>query len=508
MKKWLFGLILSIDVFAAVVLGASPRPDVLILLTDQWSPRCLSWEDAQVVTPNLDRIAREGVIFDNCYTPSPLCMPARVSLVTGQYPHNHGVFGNPNNYHLLAAQATMFRDIRAAGYTTAQIGKLHWYSGGGWKQDYASLEEYDRAMGLDHCASIEEPYSVGENKGSYTEHLRELGLLDAYLKDMNERLLKDQYLVRPSVVLPQDHNDSFVADSALRWIEAQPKDKSWCLVASFPGPHPPMDAPGQYATMFDPAKIKRPANVPETFPYDGKTRDQAEIRRITANYLGKLALIDQNFGRLIAALEKRGTWTNTLVMFFADHGEMLGAHGALSKGRFWEESARVPLVVRWPDRVKVGHTSALVQSFDIYPTIIEAIGGKLSPGRFAHSFLTVASGKAGEVRQLVISEIGKEAPLDFMARDARYKWFAAKGKEYLFDLRQDPLEMQNLADTAEHERVLNQMREKMLTELRSTQVNVAVGSKSKVERKREAAEATKAGTAPAEKKSRVKPDKE
>jgi arylsulfatase A-like enzyme len=163
---------------------------------------------------------------------------------------------------------------------------------------------------------------------------------------------------------------------------------------------------------------------------------------------------------------------------------MMGAHGALTKGRFYEESARVPLVVRWPQQVQAGRTAAPVQLFDVYPTIVDAIGGELTPGRFAKSLLPIASGKKSSIRELAVSEIGKQAPLDIMARDSRYKWWAQDDNEYLFDLETDPLELHNLAASSEHQEIADRMRHKLLDHLRSTQVNRGEGYKSKVQRLR------------------------
>jgi arylsulfatase A-like enzyme len=166
----------------------------------------------------------------------------------------------------------------------------------------------------------------------------------------------------------------------------------------------------------------------------------------------------------------------------------MGSHGALTKGRFYEESGRVPLFIRWPGHVKAGRTKALAQMFDIYPTIVEAIGGELSPGRFAKSLLPVATGKAASVRDLAISEIGTMPPLRMMARNARYKWWADEEREYLFDLENDPLELHNLAGEPAYRETLSHMREQMLTQLRSTQLNLSEGYIPKVQRLRAAEE--------------------
>jgi arylsulfatase len=190
--------------------------------------------------------------------------------------------------------------------------------------------------------------------------------------------------------------------------------------------------------------------------------------------------------RLAEAMKARGTWDNTLVIFTADHGEMMGAHGYLTKGRFYEESVRVPLVLRWPGHIKTGRSKAPVQMMDVYPTIVEAIGGELTPGRFAKSLLPIATGQKERIRPIAISEIGDKAPLRMMACDDRFKYWADEEREYLFDLETIRWSSTTSLKLSEHRETLNAMREKLLTHLRSTQTNLSAGYKPKVQRLREA----------------------
>jgi len=488
MKRFLLFIVAVCAGSTAVAAAESGKPDVLVILTDQWNPRYLSWDDPQVVTPHLDRIAREGMIFDACYTTSPVCMPARVSLITGLYPHNqgHAIWGNAASYFVPAEAATMFRDIRAAGYATAQIGKTHWTSGPAWKQVYKNDEAYRAALGLDYIVDVSGPPNSNKPGDPYGKYLQQLGKLDAVAADLRSRYVQWEFEPRASLVPPAEYHDSFVTGEAVDFIRGQSKDKPLCVVVSLHSPHPPLDAPGEFATMYNPAKLKLPANVPESFRREGRTIDQVELRKVLANYLGKISLVDFNVGRLIEAFEARGTWDDTLVLFTADHGEMMGAHGALTKGRFYDESVRVPMVVRWPGRVQVGRSDAPVQMFDVYPTVVEAIGGELSGGRFAKSLLGVATGKADAVRDLAVSEIGDKPPLRIMARSRRYKYWADEEFEFLFDMKNDPGEMTNLIDADEHREALDDMRRRLLVFLRSTQTNLAEGYKPLVKRLREA----------------------
>lgn len=464
------------------------KPDVLVILVDQWSPRYLSWENPQVRTPHLDKIAAEGMVFDRCYTTSPVCMPARVSLLTGLYPHNggHGMWSNALNYHASVEEATMFRDIQSVGYITAQIGKTHWTSGPSVREAFPKIEDYHRALGLDYVFDVSGPVDSVTEHNPYAEYLRKLGLLEQVAEDMHERYVKWEFQPKASLVPPEHYHDVFVSREAADFVGKQPADKPLCVVLSLHSPHAPLDAPGEYATMYEAGKLTVPPNVPETFRREMRTIGHPETREMLANYLGKISLADDCIGRVVTAFQKRGTWDHTVVCFTADHGEMMGAQGLLAKGRMYEESARVPLVVRCPGKVKAGHTKAPVQMFDVYPTIVEAIGGTVSPRRQAVSLLPVASGKAQEVRKLAISEIGKQAPLNMMATDGRWKWWVDEKGEYLFDLDADPFEMTTLAADPAHLTRLNQMREGMLLHLRSTQTNLSEGYKSKVQRLREA----------------------
>lgn len=470
------------------LLFAADRHDVLVLITDQWSPRYLSWENPQVRTPHLDKIAAEGMIFDACYVTSPVCMPARVSLITGLYPHNagHSLWGNGNNYCIPVGEAPMYRDIQRAGFTTAHIGKTHWTTGPAWQEQFKNSGAFFKALGIDHIADISGPPDSNRGRDPYSQHLRQRGLLDAVSEDLHARYLSGEFAPSPSKAPAEDYHDVFTTGLAVDVIRQQPKDKPLCLVVSLHSPHPPLDAPGEYASMFDPAKLTLPANVPEKFLREGRALNHERTKRMLANYLGKIALVDDSLARLVAAMKERGTWDSAFFAVTADHGEMMGAHGYLTKGRFYEESVRVPLVLRWPGHVKTGRSKAPVQMMDIYPTIVEAIGGEPTPGRFAKSLLPIATGERERIRPIAISEIGNSAPLRIMARDERFKYWADEETEFLFDLETDPLEQSNLAKSSSHEATLNLMRQKLLTHLRSTQVNLAEGSKSKVQRLREA----------------------
>ncbi|MCP5559513.1 MAG: sulfatase-like hydrolase/transferase [Verrucomicrobiaceae bacterium] len=486
--KWIIFCLVFCVVLPVRITAADRKPDVLVIIADQWNPRYTSWENKEVRTPHLDQIAKQGMIFDACYTTSPVCMPARVSLLTGLYPHNagHEIWGNASGYFPAPEDAPMYRDIQRAGLTTAHIGKTHWTAGPLWKEQFKNSGAFYKALGLNHVADIPGPPDSTKGRDAYSQYLWDRGLLEAVAGDLHGRYVKGEFAPRPSVATTEDYHDWFTTGLAVDFIQKQPKDKPMCLVVSLHSPHPPLDAPGKYATMFDPEKLTLPANVPEKYLREGHALDREKTRAMLANYLGKMALVDDCVGRLVEAMKTRGTWDESLTVFTADHGEMMGAHGYLTKGRFYEESVRVPLVMRWPTKIQPARSRAPVQMMDVYPTIVDAVGGELTPGRFAKSLLPIATGQSERLRPIAISEIGDKVPLRMMARDDRYKYWADEEREYLFDVEADPLEQTDLSASPEHHETLNIMREKLLTHLRSTQTNLAAGYKPKVQRLREA----------------------
>ena len=466
---------------AAVLAAKRKHPDVIIFMPDQWSPRFLGFEGSQVSTPNIDLLAQEGTVFDSCYTPCPVCMPARVCLTSGQYPHNLKIWGN-GPYNQDPEDCRLFRDMKAAGYYTSQVGKVHRYSGPSWKKWATSMKQLFEDSGIDHMDKLVTPFTIQHASGEYKERLVALGLFDAYAADSRERIIKNQYLVRPAVVAPEDHPDAYTADRALDLIQRHPADKPLFLFVTFSGPHTPLDASGKYETMYPPSTLKLLPNV-RPFQRDGTDYGPAEVQEMYASYFGKMTMIDDQIGRIFDALKQRGTWDDTLIAFTSDHGDMLGSQGRVSKGVFYEESARVPMIVRWPGHVPAGHRSdALVQLFDVYPTAVEAAGGKLSDNHYAQSLIPLAAGTSATARDAVFSEIASKGHKNFMCRMGDYKWFVLQGTEYFFNVKADPYEMNNLINDPGSAGILAEVKDRHVKYLRETHVDYTAGNPPLVER--------------------------
>ena len=453
----------------------SEKPDMLLILVDQWNPRMLGCAGhPQVQTPNVDRLASEGVRFDCAYTQSPVCMPARVSLASAQYPHNHGLWSNMTEYRFPASRLVLFRDLRNAGYETAKIGKFHYEEPGMPHDDISAW--YD-SLGIDHPCELPEPYGAPWYRNEYSEFLKGKGLLETYLDDLCDRFdAGDATVVRPAPLPPNDHPDSYVARRVIEIIDRCHADRPLFLCVSFPGPHSPFDAPGEYARLFDPEEMELPPNVPEIVTQGKHRYDRAHIRRAQASYFGRIRMIDDRIGDIISRLKLRGKWDDTLVIFAADHGENLGAHGRFFKGTFNYESAGIPLILRWPLLARPGTASqAPVQLIDIYRTLLDAAGLEPTPTTFGASLLPIASGRAETTHEAVFSEIApsRSGHFNYMVRTQRYLWYRNHRAESLFDMQEDPYEMTDLAGDRSHRQTVCEMRERLHAFLEETQVNDA-----------------------------------
>ena len=449
-------------------------PDILLILTDQWNPRMLGCAGDRIVqTPHLDALASQGLRCDNAYTASPVCMAARCSLVSGMYPHHHGFWNNYTGRKFPARRVTLFRQLQAAGYFTAQIGKYHFFNLEAG-EDHAQHRDYYAALGLDWPQELPTPYMGPYLQNEYTRFLADRGVLKSYIDDMAQRFVAgDHDVVRPSPLSPDEHIDGYVSQKAVSFLESCPQHQPLFLCVSFPGPHTPFDAPEPYASLYSPAEMELPPNVPRG---QGQIHSPGQIQEMQANYYGKLTHLDTRVGELLQALQRRGRADNTLVVFAADHGEYLGSHGRFGKGNFHEESARIPLILHWPGQLRAGQVSrSLVSWLDIYATIVEAARGAQAQLGFGKSLAPLGQDSELALHPAVFSEIGTARGLGYMVRQGEHKWFIHNGQESLFDLSADPYELQDLALESACQATRRDMRDCLLDFLMTSQVNEAAG---------------------------------
>ena len=452
-------------------------PNILFLVTDQQRWDAMSCSGDWVQTPNLDRIAGEGIRFTNCVTTSPVCIPTRLSLATGLYPHNTHVWNNMN-HQMPAETPTWMQAVRDAGYRTSLFGKTHLHPHSG---DLREREDLMNAYGLDDVNEIGGPRASANVLSHMTAMWEEKGLWEAYRADYRERFSTKPYLVRPSTLGLEDYADVYVGQQAKQYLQNYERDEPWCCWVSFGGPHEPWDTPEPYASMYNPEDMppaisRPPAGERPRGHLDRAMRrmnpafEPGEVGRLRANYAGNVTLIDDQIGEILDAIEARGELENTIIVHTSDHGEMNGDYGLIYKSNFLNGAVRIPLLVRTPDSTNAGSVcESPVEWIDIGPTLVEMAGGELTHRQFGESLCPVLTQPEATHRDFAISEIEGEIML------LNREWKAAlnaDGEVYLlFDVQNDPNEIQNLAGRSEVADIETALRLQILEWLVQTQLD-------------------------------------
>ena len=483
---------------------ASPA-NVLVVTADEQSWDTLGANGNPVArTPHLDAVAARGASFVHGYTPYPLCCPARASLWTGRLPHDHHVMGNWRHIRPELAAGGLVRPFAAAGYHTLYTGKWHVPGTTPGRLGFAAAGAVPAVLdGLDRGRYIEEyrEYATAHGYRLVAGHLENLTAADLAL------------LRRPGrapcgrAEIPLEHYlETWQTGRFLELLDARPAGRPFFAVCSFNAPHFPMIVPVPYDRLIDPADVPLPASLrsgPATRPaevarskYAARAAglDEGEWRRLIAHYWGFCSLVDAQVGRIVAHLRERGLLESTLVVFTADHGDMMGAHGLLEKGYplHYEPALRVPLLVAGPGVARGARPRGFVGLTDVLPTVAALTGVDLPPGHAGISAAPALAPGAGPdtpLRPHAVAETftfgGAEgghgdytALEDFESRAgtanlsirtprARYV-FRWNDVEELFDLESDPGEVTNLAAGPSRAAEVRRLRETLLDEVART----------------------------------------
>ena len=451
--------------------------NILFLMTDQQRWDAMSSSGDWVNTPNLDRIAAEGVRFTNCVTTTPICVPARMTLATGRYPHNTGVWNNMP-YSMPEDAPNWMRELRRLGYRTSLFGKTHLHPHG--RSDLRQKEDLLHAWGLDDVDEIGGPRASANTMSHMTAMWEQKGLWEAYRADYAERFSNKHYVVRPSVLPLEDYADVYVGEQARRYLASYDRDQPWFCWVSWGGPHEPWDAPEPYASMYDPASMPLPAvSSQDTARPRGRLDallenkrtspdfEDGEVGAMRANYAGNVTLIDDQIGGILDAIEARGEMDNTIIAFTSDHGEMNGDHGLIYKMNYYDGSLRVPLIVRTPGQAHSGIINdSPAENVDLGPTLVELAGGEIEYQQFGKSLSGAFDGSRH--RDDAISEFVGE----FMLTNDEWKIaLNREGETYmLFDRRKDPDEQHNLAGLSEYRSDADSLRLRVLERIARSQL--------------------------------------
>lgn len=488
------GTALAVDslMLPSVTANTLKRPNLLIIMTDQQRYDTLSIAGNPVLTtPHMDSIGAQGAFFSRALCHSPVCAPARTSLLTGHNIENTGVRTNSAAYlpesEGLCQQMTFDEILAGEGYYSEYIGKYHSpiYRAGAYQRfeytvnersgRYQTKSESDfRNVFIPSKVKQTKPVMGQQMDGFYglpytmdpidTRYGLSPGNTLRGKRGEFERLTQPDSLGRIDIPLDATFT-AYQAQHAIAAIKrASAKNSAFNITCSLHYPHAPMIVPEPYYSMYPPEDMMAPQSIGDTLgnsPYRGANqsekrtqfRDPELIKYMISNYYGLIKECDDWVGKILATLKALDLEENTLVIFTSDHGEMLGAHGMREKNVFYEESVRVPLMMRMPGKIKAGMViDEPVDHLDLFSTILDYLAIKERPSN-GSSLRSLMDGLVPGTEKFAISEWnydleGKNTRVpNFCVRTKDWKLMISRGKntiDCLYDLNKDPLEMNNL----------------------------------------------------------------
>ena len=399
-------------------------------------------------TPNLDRLADKGVVFESAYCNSPLCAPSRASLLSGRLPSRIGAYDN--GAELAASVPTLAHYLRARGYFTCLAGKMHFIGPDQLHGFEERLTTDVYPAGSDWIPDWSRPL---EERLPWYHDMR--GVLEAGVSEATLQLDYDEEVAFRSVRKLYD-------------LARSDDGRPFFLLVSFSHPHDPFEIPQAYWDRYDEGDLPRVGALSpdEVDPHSRRVRvmcgtdatelDEEAIRRARHAYYGAVSYVDDKVGELLRALELTGLREGTILLFCSDHGEALGERGLWYKMTFFEDSARVPLVFHAPERFASQRVAQNVSLVDLLPTLVELAGGPFEAADplDGRSLRPLLEGSAERPSHAVSGEYlaeGTHAPC-VMLRRGQLKYVHCPGDvDQLYDLAHDPLELDNLAEHTELE---------------------------------------------------------
>lgn len=485
---------------------SSSKPNVLLITSDQQHWATLGVLNPEIETPNLDRLAQQGALFTRAYCPNPTCTPTRASLITGQYPSQHGAYSLGTK--LLEDRHTLGEDFQAGGYRTALIGKAHFQPLEG-TEEFPSLEAYPTLQDLDFWRTFHGPFYGFEHVELARNHVDEGHVGQHYAIWMREKGLADwrEHFCKPggradaqehAWTLPEEyHYNTWIAERSCALMqEYADRGENFFLWSSFFDPHPPYLVPEPWASMYDPDTVAVPSVVegehqdsppltqltqaksPDFSPWaaTGKAlhgchshlHDPQALAKDIAVYYGMVSCMDKYIGVILDKLEDLGMADNTLVVFTSDHGHFYGQHGLIRKGPFhYEDMIRVPFVARWPGTIPAGRQAeSLVSLVDLPVTFLHACGLTVPHTMTGVNQMDVLRGVAEPERDHVIVENRHDVDSVHLKTfvQQRYKLtvYCRESCGELYDLETDPGEIRNLWDAPEYSQIKQEMLHRFL----------------------------------------------
>ncbi|MFN0121184.1 MAG: sulfatase [Blastocatellia bacterium] len=444
------------------VQAQTKRPNIVFIMTDDHAAHAISSYGSRLIkTPNLDRLAREGVRFANAFVTNSICTPSRAVILTGKYSHLNGV---PVFNHIDNTQPLLSKYMQQAGYHTGMVGK--WHLGG----NDARRPDDGQPTGFDY-------WNILPGQGAY---------FDPVMIEMGARKKLNGYTT------------DIITDLSMDFIRKRPADKPFFLMYHHKAPHRAWQPNEKYkklyenyeppipATFDDDYKGKSDASREATMHIDVDLNDNdlkmkppaglagAELKkwkfkRYLQDYLACVASVDENIGRFLKFLDQNGLAENTLVIYTSDQGFFLGEHNFFDKRFMYEESLRTPLLVRWPGRVKAGIVQqAMALNLDYAPTILDAAGVSVPADMQGRSLVPLLMGKTPAnwrrsmyYRYYHPGHHNVAAHYGVRTQTHKLIYFYKLDQWELYDLRKDPGEVRNLYSDPAYAKTLKQLQDEL-----------------------------------------------
>ena len=458
---------------------AFTRPNVLIIFTDmQRADTIHALGNDIILTPNLDRLVGEGVAFTSCYSPSPVCVPARCCMQYGLYPQKTGVFDNEN---MMTDNGKAYPAILGEyGYRTHAIGKCHFTPDSNALRGFQSRQTQEEGV----SNPDDDDYVGWLHKNGYDHYEPHGARGEMY------------YIPQVSTLPIAAHPSNWIGSESVRFIREQNANGEsgpWCLFSSFIHPHPPFAPPKPWHKLYRAPDMPPPFlpknsqelmtwvnRLQNRYKYRDNGMDINLLRVIKAYYYATISFVDFQIGRILQTLEETGQLEKTLIVFASDHGEHLGDFYNFGKRSMHEAAARVPMLVRYPSRFEAGvRCSSATSLVDLFPTVLGAAGIPSNNLELDGVDLADVAQGAGADRT-VFSQYASKGNAIYMALNANWKYVFSAGdnKEFLFDRRSVNGDTQNLANKDDMRNVLNEMKQIQLRYLKSVGANDVLTEKN------------------------------
>lgn len=429
------------------------KPNLLIIHTDQQSAWTLGIYGGNIVdTPNIDNIGHKGAVFNNFFANSAVCTPSRGCFVTGRYPHCHGAYNN--ELELNRNETTIAHVLSKNGYDTGYIGK--WHLDGKWNFKGVSDDTPDKWIAKERSMGFEDStymFNRGHRKsviekddGSPPFRSLEIGDEKTYMTD-------------------------WLTTKSIEFMD-RPREKPFFLMLSIPDPHMPYTVREPYSSMFNPEDLP----LPETFHQEDRPGwlensqcnirkrgwDESYIRKIKSQYLGEVKCIDDNVGRIMEFLTNKNILDDTIIVYTTDHGDYMGEHGLFAKDELYETASRIPMLMKWPEKIKEGTViDNVVSNVDFQPTILGLMGIESCGREQGHDASPLITGKCTDWEDVAYIHHYSLEKVGIFTREYQLG-LIKQGEHILFDRKNDPLQINNLFDNDKYKEVRNDLIRKIV----------------------------------------------